>query len=87
MEFRSEFWCSIATAEQSKGMQRYHEFCLKSALKLLILGWVVVINIKPHSCLILVTGSHSLIFSSLKAALGLRSRASKAGETSTRAIR
>jgi hypothetical protein len=28
-----------------------------------------------------------LIFSSLKAALGLRSRASKAGETSTRAIR
>jgi hypothetical protein len=32
---------ALETAEQSKGMQRY-EFCLKSALKLLILGWVVV---------------------------------------------
>jgi hypothetical protein len=29
-------------SEQSKGMQRYHEFCRKSALKLLILWWVVV---------------------------------------------
>jgi hypothetical protein len=33
---------ALETAEQSKVMQRYHEFCLKSALKLLILGWVVV---------------------------------------------
>jgi hypothetical protein len=32
---------ALETAEQSKGMQRYHEFGLKSALKLLILGWVV----------------------------------------------
>jgi hypothetical protein len=34
----------LETAEQSEGMQRYHELCLrlKSALKLLILGWVVV---------------------------------------------
>jgi hypothetical protein len=33
---------ALETAEQSKGMQRYHEFSPKSALKLLILGWVVV---------------------------------------------
>jgi hypothetical protein len=33
---------ALETGEQSKGMQRYHEFCLKSALKLLILGWVLV---------------------------------------------
>jgi hypothetical protein len=35
---------ALETAEQSKGMQRYHEFCLKSALKVLILGWVVVVE-------------------------------------------
>jgi hypothetical protein len=52
---------ALETAQQSKGMQRYHEFCLKIALKLLILGWVVVmINIKPRSCLVLVTRLHSL---------------------------
>jgi hypothetical protein len=33
---------ALESAEQSKGMQRYHELCLKSALKLLILRWDVV---------------------------------------------
>jgi hypothetical protein len=39
---------ALETAEQSKGMQGYHEFSLKSALKLLILGWVVVYDFRPE---------------------------------------
>jgi hypothetical protein len=75
---------ALETAEQSKGMQIYHEFCLKkvvkSALKLLILGWVVVYDkYKLHLCLILITWSHLLIYPGLKA-LDLQSQAFKAGE-------
>jgi hypothetical protein len=70
---------ALETAQQSKDHATLCKDIMNSPLKLLILGWVVVYDTKPHLCPILITGSHSLIFSALKA-LDLQYRAFKARE-------